>query len=120
MKIAVTSTGETLDSPMDPAFGRAKGFIIVDMESREFEFVDNKQNVNAAQGAGIQAAGIVAEQGVEYVISGHCGPKAFRTLAAAGIQVVVGVDGTVGEVVDRFGEGDISPADAADVEAHWI
>ena len=120
MKIAVTSKGETLDSRMDPAFGRAKGFIIVDVESREFEFVNNTQNVNAAQGAGIQAARIVAEYGVRCVISGHCGPKAFRTLKAAGIQVIVGFDGTVTEAVDRFEEGQISPAESADVEGHWV
>jgi predicted Fe-Mo cluster-binding NifX family protein len=120
MKIAVTSKGKTLGSPMDPAFGRAKGFIIVDAESCDFEFVDNAQNVNSAQGAGIQAARIVAERGVGCVISGHCGPKAFRALSAAGIEIIVGVDGTVEEAVGKFRRGELSPVDEADVEAHWV
>jgi predicted Fe-Mo cluster-binding NifX family protein len=120
MKIAVTSRGGTLDSRMDPAFGRAKGFIVVDTDSGEFVFVGNEQNVNAAQGAGIQAAANVAGLGVACVISGHCGPKAFRTLAAAGIDVVLGADGTVGEVLERFKAGELSPSEGADVESHWV
>ena len=83
MRIAVTSRGETLDSPIAPRFGRAAGFVIVDTVSGESSFCDNVQNLNAAQGAGIQAAQNVARHGVDCVITGHCGPKAFRTLAAA-------------------------------------
>jgi predicted Fe-Mo cluster-binding NifX family protein len=120
MKVAVTSKGRTLESPMDPAFGRAKGFIVVDTDSGEFEFVGNEQNVNAAQGAGIQAAGNVANLGVECVISGHCGPKAFRTLSAAGVKVMVGGSGTVGEVLEKFKAGELSAAEEADVESHWV
>ena len=120
MKIAVTSKGETPESPVDPHFGRAKGFIVVDTETGEFQFVDNEQNLNALQGAGIQAARNVANCGVECVISGHCGPKAFRTLSSAGIKVVLGVQGTVAEAIERFKNGELSPADAADMESHWV
>jgi predicted Fe-Mo cluster-binding NifX family protein len=55
----------------------------------------------------------------EAVITGHCGPKAFRTLQAAGIQVVVGADGTVADAVEQFKSGELVPSDAADVESHW-
>ena len=119
MKIAVAAKGNTLESAVDPRFGRAGGFVVIDVESREFEFVENTQNVNAAQGAGIQAARTVAESGAGLVIVGHCGPKAFRTLTAAGIQVIVGFEGTVAEAVDRFEEGALAPAESADVEGHW-
>ena len=119
MKIAVTSKGEGLDSPVDQRFGRARGFIIADVDSGELEWVDNEQNLNAAQGAGIQAAENVSRHGVAYVVTGHCGPKAFRTLAAAGIEVIIGVDGTVGGAVEKFKAGELSPADGADVGGHW-
>jgi len=119
MKVAVTSQGESMDSPVDPRFGRAKFFIVVDTESNEFDVVDNEQNVNAPQGAGIQAAETVARQDVEYVLTGHCGPKAFHALGAAGIKVVVGLQGTVKEAIDSFKAGDLTPTDAADVEGHW-
>ena len=120
MKVAVTSKGPTLEDEVDPRYGRAQMFLVVDTDSGEFEVVDNKQNLEAAQGAGIQAARIVAEHGAGVVITGHCGPNAFRTLSAAGIRVASGAEGTVGEAVERFKKGEIKPAGDADVEGHWV
>ena len=53
MKIAITAQGPELSAQVDPRFGRAKYFIIYDVDSDEFEAVDNEQNLNAPQGAGI-------------------------------------------------------------------
>ena len=119
MKILVTASGETPESPVDPRFGRAAKFIVHDSETGEFLAVDNSQNLNAAQGAGIQAAQTVVDLGADVVLTGHCGPNAFRTLSVAGVQVVVGVEGTVAEAVERFKAGDIQPAEAPDVQGHW-
>jgi len=120
MKIALTSMGEGLDAQVDPRFGRAKVFLVIDTETEAIEVVDNTQNLEASQGAGIQAAQIVAETGAEVVITGHCGPNAFRTLTAAGIKLVVGAEGKIGEVVAKFKSGELKPAEGADVEGHWI
>jgi len=119
MKIAITALGGTLDSQVDPRFGRAKCFLIVDTETSEVEVVDNQQNVNAAQGAGIQAGQLVGECGVKAVLTGHCGPKAFRTLEAAGIDVHVGVEGLVSEAIEQFKAGKLSASKGADVDGHW-
>ncbi len=119
MKIAVTSRGDTMDSPVDPRFGRAASFIIFDTDTQAFEARDNSQNLNAMQGAGIQAARNVSEFGAEVVITGHCGPKAFRALQAANVKVVVGADGTVAEMIDKLQSGELAPTDSADVEGHW-
>jgi len=119
MKIAFSSTGSTTDSEIDPRFGRANLFLVVDTRNQDLTFLDNKQNMQAAQGAGIQAAATVADAGVNVVITGHCGPKAFRTLSAAGISVIVGVEGTIKAALDRYQAGDLKPADAPDVEGHW-
>ncbi len=119
MKIAVTAKGGTAESQVDPRFGRAAKFVLVDTETREVSAVDNDQGVNASQGAGVQAADTVSRMGAELVITGHCGPKAFRALEAAGIQVVVGAAGTVTEAIDRYTAGELQPANAADTEGHW-
>lgn len=119
MKIVITATGETLDADVDPRFGRAAKFILFDTETDEFEAVDNTQNLNAAQGAGIQAAESVSRLGAEGVISGHCGPKAFRALTAAGIAIYTGAEGTVSEAVEQFRSGSLSRAGSADVDGHW-
>ena len=119
MKIAISSVGDTLDSAVDPRFGRAAKFILVDTDTGEHQAIDNAKNLNAAQGAGIQAAETVSRHGAEYLITGHCGPNAFRALEAAGIKVIVGAEGTVAEAVEKLKAGDVRPSDGADVAGHW-
>ena len=120
MKIAISASGASLDAPLDPRFGRAAQFIVLDGATGAFTVHDNTHNLNAAQGAGIQAAETVSRLGAEVVITGHCGPKAFRALQAAGIQVVTVATGTVREVFERFQKGKLQPATSADVEGHWV
>ena len=119
MKVTITSQGNGLDSPVDPRFGRAKFFIVADSETDEFSAVDNVQNLNAAQGAGIQAGRTVVGLGAEAVITGHVGPKAFATLQAGGVAVYSGATGTVAEALEQFKAGALQQAENADVEGHW-
>ena len=119
MKIAVTSQGTDLTSEVDPRFGRAAYIIIVDSEDFTFEVVDNSENVNALKGAGIQAAKTASEKGAEVLLTGFCGPNAFKALNAAGIKVANDAAGTVKDAVDAYLEGKLPLADAANVEGHW-
>lgn len=119
MKIAITTSGDTLDAQLDPRFGRAQKFIVYDTDSDKFESVDNTQNLNAAQGAGIQSAQNISRLGAEVVITGNCGPKAFKTLMAAGIKVVIGAEGTVARVIENFRKGELKTAESPNVEGHW-
>jgi predicted Fe-Mo cluster-binding NifX family protein len=119
MKIAISTSGETLESPVDPRFGRAARFILYDAATGQIDVVDNSQSLNAAQGAGIQAAEKISRLGAAWLITGHCGPKAFRTLKAAGIQIVLGVEGTVRQAIDQFKAGRLKPSNAPDVQGHW-
>jgi predicted Fe-Mo cluster-binding NifX family protein len=119
MKVVVTSTGETMDSPVDPRFGRARVFMLVDTETGEHQAVDNASGVNASGGAGVQAGEKVSKLGAEILITGHCGPNAFRTLQAVGVKVVIGAEGTVAEAIEKFKRGELSPTGNPDVEGHW-
>jgi len=119
MKVAISTSGTTLGSPVDPRFGRAAGFLIVDMDNNEMEYVENTQNLRAAQGAGIQTGQNVANTGAKAVLTGHCGPKAFRVLTGAGVAVHIGAEGTVAEALARLQTGDWEASDGADVEGHW-
>ena len=119
MKIAVTSTGKDLDSPMDPRFGRAAYILIVDPDTMAFEVIDNAENVNAFKGAGIQAAAMVSDGGAEVLLTGFCGPSAFKTLKAAGVKVANDITGTVREAVQAYLDGKLPLADEANVEGHW-
>jgi len=119
MKVVVTSLGETLESPVDQRFGRARYFVLYDTESEEWSAHDNKQNLEAAQGAGIQAGQTVVNLGAEVVITGHCGPKAFVTLRAGNVEVYPGATGTVKEAIDAFQAGKLKKSEGADVDAHF-
>jgi predicted Fe-Mo cluster-binding NifX family protein len=119
LKIAVTAQGPTLESLVDPRFGRAKHFVMADTESDAFTSHDNAQNLNAPQGAGIQAAQIVVRLGAEAVLTGHVGPKAFAVLTAANVAVYTGAGGSLREAIDAFKAGKLQAAQTADVEGHW-
>jgi predicted Fe-Mo cluster-binding NifX family protein len=120
MKVAVTSQGKEPDSPIDPRFGRAKFLVVADTQTESFEFHDNSQNLNAAQGAGIQTGQNIANLGVDAVITGNVGPNAFRTLSAAEIRVFLAQKQTVQQAIDLFKEGKLKEVDQANVEGHWI
>jgi predicted Fe-Mo cluster-binding NifX family protein len=120
MKVALTSSGRDLSAPLDLRFGRAAGFLVVDTDTGETTYESNEQNLNAAQGAGIQTAQNVAATGAKAVISGHCGPKAFRILSASNIAVYPCSAATVGEALERYKAGKLTAADGADVEGHWV
>jgi predicted Fe-Mo cluster-binding NifX family protein len=119
MKIAISSQGKDLDSQIDPRFGRAAYILVIDLADEMVEVIDNSENVNAFKGAGIQAAAAVGDSGADVLLTGFCGPNAFRTLAAAGVKVVNNISGTVREVIEEFKQGKVSFAEDANVEGHW-
>ena len=72
MKVAITAQGKDLQSAVDLRFGRASWFVLVDLDTGEYQAIGNDQNVGLAQGAGIQSAGNVARHAPAYLITGHC------------------------------------------------
>jgi len=119
MKIAFSTSGDDLNAALDSRFGRAPKFLVYDLDNGTFAVVDNRQNLDAAQGAGIQSAETVARLGVGALVTGHCGPKAFRVLKAAGIKVYNSNAATVTEALEHFKAGKLVEAGSADVEGHW-
>ena len=120
MKIAFTATGDSLAAPLDPRFGRAPGFLIYDDEAGSLKSVNNEQNLNAAQGAGIQSALLLCNQDIDCVITDHCGPKAFQTLAAANIKIYPCKAKTIEEAYAQLKAGELTAAEAANAESHWV
>ena len=107
LKIAITSLGQDLNSQIDPRFGRAAYILIVDTVHNGVEAIDNSENINAFKGAGIQAAAMVSRKGAEVLLTGYCGPNAYKTLQAAGVKVVNDVSGTVKDAVEALMEGNL-------------
>ena len=112
-KIAITSEGPTLNDLVDSRFGRAGGFVVVDLDSMATSYVDNGSSQVLAQGAGIQAAENLVNAGAQALLTGHVGPKAWIALQATGVKVVQGVENmTVGEAVAKFKAGEFTFSDA--------
>lgn len=88
MKIAISSTGNTLDSFVDPRFGRCNHFVIYDTDSKAVVFIPNP-NKDAEEGAGPAAVQLVATQGVEKIVSGEFGLKIKSLLDSLKIQMIV-------------------------------
>ncbi|MBD3383301.1 dinitrogenase iron-molybdenum cofactor biosynthesis protein [candidate division KSB1 bacterium] len=119
MKIAISATEKKLDAQVDSRFGRAPFFLIYDIETDEHDFIENTRALNAASGAGVQAAQNVVDSGVDAVLTGHCGPKAFRALGAGDISIYVNVSGSLRKAIEAFKEGEYEAAEKADVNGHW-
>lgn len=118
MKVVVSSTGKDLDSEIDPRFGRCAYFIIVDTDTMAFEAFDNG-NLSLGGGAGIQSAQLVASKGAKVAITGHCGPNAVRTLAAAGVDVIVSQSGSVRRAIEDFKAGRLRTTTEPNVSDHY-
>lgn len=119
MKIAVPSAGSTLESAVDSRFGRASAFVVFNTEDNSFTVADNSQNLNAAQGAGIQAAQNVAATGAGVVIAPSFGPKAFTVLKAAGVKAYISKATSVKAAIEEYTSGKLTESDGANVEGHW-
>ena len=117
MKICLSSQGNTLDSKVDPRFGRCRYFIIVDSETLAFEAIKN-QNIDAMGGAGIQSGQLVAGKKVQAVLTGNVGPNAFQTLKAAGIEVITGISGSVKEAIEKYKKGNFTVAQGPSTVSH--
>ena len=117
MKVAVSSSAKDLDSPIDPRFGRCAYFLIVNTDDMSFEKFSN-ESAALSGGAGIQAAQFIISKGAEAVITGNCGPKAVRTLAAAGVELYLGNTGSTRETVEKFKSGKLASTNQANVSEH--
>lgn len=110
--IAISSEGPALTDMVDSRFGRAAGFVVVDLDTMATSYVDNGQSQAMAHGAGIQTAERIADAGAGVLLTGIVGPKAFQALEAAGIKVGQNLEGiTVGEAVERYKSGQVPFAD---------
>jgi predicted Fe-Mo cluster-binding NifX family protein len=118
MKLCITSTGDDLNSDVDPRFGRCANFIIVDPENLEFKAVPNP-SVSAAGGAGIQSAQLVANEGAGAIITGNVGPNAFQTLSSLGLKVYTGASGKIKEVIQQYKDGKFKEMSGPSVPGHF-
>jgi len=119
MKIAIPARKNSLESEIDERFGRAKGFIVFDTDTGQYQWASNDQSVQSTQGAGIQSAKNVIDSGAEALIAGNVGPKAYSILKASGVEVYICDVMPVSKAIEEFKAGKLKKASEATVESHW-
>jgi predicted Fe-Mo cluster-binding NifX family protein len=118
MKIAISTMGKTLDTDIDPRFGRCQYFLLVDPDTLNFEVIDNSSGISA-EGAGIATAQLVVGKGAEAIITGNCGPNAYQVLTAAGIKVITGASGKVKDAIQSYNSGKLQTSSQPNVAGHF-
>lgn len=113
MKICISATGNNLDAGLDPRFGRAIYFLIVDDKGKLIKVIKNT-GVQAMRGAGITAAQIIAKEKVGVVITGNVGPNASMVLGSSGIKIFLGNPAmSVRDVIQEYQKGKLQEATGA-------
>ncbi|MHA1211934.1 MAG: NifB/NifX family molybdenum-iron cluster-binding protein [Candidatus Heimdallarchaeota archaeon] len=105
MKIGISTMGNDLDAAVDPRFGRCQNYIIADTDNSTFEVVYNDAQ-NEGHGAGLRAAQILVNKGVQAVISGNVGPNAFTVLENSNI-VMYSFAGKIGDAITQLKSGSL-------------
>jgi len=88
MKVAIASTGNTLDSLIDSSFGRCSWFVIYDNGTRAMEYVPNPFK-EAAERSGTSAVHFLAQKEVSQIVAGDFGMKIKPLLDSLRIQMIV-------------------------------
>jgi len=103
MKIAISSTGKTIEDEIDPKFGRCSYFLIVEIKDNKIKDFKAIENTAQAQmgGAGITAAEIVGNEKSDVVITVNTGPRAFQVLNQLKIKVYK-AEGKIKKAVEEF------------------
>lgn len=120
MKIAISTTSPSIESAVDPRFGRGAYFVVVDAETGEWQAHPNPA-IDASGGAGVQAAQFIAGHGAQVAISGDFGPNAYSTLAAAGIRMFLAPAGespAASQLLARYQRGELKEVTAPTGPGH--
>ena len=116
MKVCITAREGSLDSEMDPRFGRAQTYLIYDTETKETKVIDN-ESINASGGAGTAGSQLMSTEGVGAVVSGNYGPNAATGLSALGIDMYTSPVASIKSIIEKFDAGELTKVDSATVEA---
>ena len=121
MKIAVCCNDNNDGSMISSRLGRSPWLGVYDDQSESWSFIENTQNLNAAQGAGIQTAQNIVNTGAEVLLTNNSGPKAMQVLQMAEIKVYQApTDKTITDCIELYKADSLNPISSANVEGHWI
>ncbi|MFZ5449900.1 MAG: NifB/NifX family molybdenum-iron cluster-binding protein [Thermodesulfobacteriota bacterium] len=109
--VAISANGKDLDAGVEPRFGRARFFILLDPVTQQWEPLDNLPILSSREDVGILTAkNLTKNRVLQTVVTGNCGPKAFKELKKAGVKVFLNAQGTVRQILDKLRLGELEEA----------
>ncbi|MBI9016979.1 MAG: NifB/NifX family molybdenum-iron cluster-binding protein [Phycisphaerae bacterium] len=120
MKIAFCAINDNPDSLIDARFGRTGYIAIYDEETKNWQFIANQQDLQAAQGAGLKTAQYLLDARADILIAKNVGPKAMRALQGDGIEVYQVVEEiSANQALKKYLDGQLLKMEQANVQGHW-
>jgi len=108
MKIAVTSTGPTLDDYVSTEFDNSKYLLVIDFDTFEYETMISPIVVDSSSTAGELFAQQLLQSDVSMFLTNHISfsmLKSFlESLRGTGIHIIDGLNGSVRNVARQFKE----------------
>jgi predicted Fe-Mo cluster-binding NifX family protein len=98
MRIAISTDGEYVS----PHFGRCPDFTIVETEEGK---VLSRETVKNPGHAPAFLPQFLSERGIGCIIAGGMGRRAEGLFSEQGIEIIVGVEGRIDEVIDKLAKG---------------
>jgi predicted Fe-Mo cluster-binding NifX family protein len=109
MRIAISATeNRGLDSQVSPHFGRCPYFVLVDVADGEIGAVETVTNPHYGHHQPGQVPAFIHDQGVDVMLTGGMGGRAFGFFQQRGIQAVTGATGTARYTLEQFLNGNLS------------
>ncbi len=111
-KIALAANDKLeLDGEMSMHFGRCPAYVVAEVnEDGKVASTQIAENPFFEQHTPGQVPKFVKSLGVDVIIAGGMGPKAIAMFEDFGIEVVTGVGGRIGNVLEAYLKGEISGA----------
>ena len=106
MKIVISATGRDVESNIDATFGRCSFFLVLDTKTKDVKVLMNTTK-DIPDKIGVTAGEIVANQGIDAVITTDIGPKAFEAFGKYGNKMYR-AEGKINDAVQQLEEGKLS------------
>ena len=103
MKIVISATGRDIESNIHATFGRCSFFLVLDTKTKDVKALMNTTK-DRPDKIGVTAGQIVADQGIDAVITAEIGPLAFEVFEKYGIKVYRAV-GKINDAIQQLEEG---------------
>ncbi|MHC4544781.1 MAG: carbon storage regulator CsrA [Planctomycetota bacterium] len=102
VKIAVASTGPTLEDYVGTWNGHNGYLLIIDPDTMQYEVLQNPLAALHGPAAGRAFSQLLLQEGVHTILAGNCGTNMPKVLGDTDISIVVGMTGSVRDTVEQF------------------